>query len=188
MRIIAGRWGSRPLAAPAGRGTRPITDRIKQGLFDWLGQDLAGVAMADICAGSGAIAFEAASRGAAPVHAIESDPAALAVLRANHAALSAGAAVVIHARPFAAVLPGLRDLDLAICDPPFPWYREAPEQLAAMLALAAAALRPGGSLLVRGDAGTDLPALAGGLREHERRTWGRSWIAWLRTADHQPGA
>jgi 16S rRNA (guanine(966)-N(2))-methyltransferase RsmD len=178
VRIIGGRWSGRVIDAPEGHGTRPPTDRIRQALFDWLGQDLSGVRMADVCSGSGAVAFEAASRGAAVVHAIEPERRAVAVLERNKAALGA-AQVTVHARPFAAVLPGLRELDLVFADPPFPWYGERPEEIERLLNLAAHAVGVGGSVVIRGDHGTDLPPCLD-LAEEDRRQWGRSWIAWLR--------
>ncbi len=178
VRIIGGRWSGRVIDAPPGLGTRPPTDRIRQALFDWLGQDLTGVRMADVCSGSGAVAFEAASRGAALVHAIEPDRGAVRVLERNKASLGA-AQVTIQARPFAAVLPMLKDLDLVFADPPFPWYGERPEEIERLLDLAAHAVAVGGSVVIRGDQGTDLPPCLH-LAEEDRRHWGRSWIAWLR--------
>ena len=64
LRIIAGAYRGRRLAAPPGLATRPLPDRVKQALFDWLGQRLDGLRVADCCAGSGAFTFEALSRGA----------------------------------------------------------------------------------------------------------------------------
>src|SRR5687768_3944930 len=64
LRIIAGTFKGRRLAAPPGLATRPLPDRVKQALFDWLGQRMDGLHVADCCAGSGAFAFEALSRGA----------------------------------------------------------------------------------------------------------------------------
>src|SRR5205823_3983723 len=87
LRIIAGSLKGRRLLAPRGLDTRPLPDRVKQALFDWLGQRLDGLHVVDCCAGSGAFGFEALSRGAARVDAIESGQHALPVLRANAAKL-----------------------------------------------------------------------------------------------------
>ena len=176
MRIIAGKWAGRTIDAPPGLTTRPITDRIKQALFDWLG-DLQGVRMADVCSGSGAIAFEAASRGAAEIHAIESDRSALTVLRANAERLRA-TQVRVHGLGFERVLPTLSQLDLVFADPPFPWYAEAPERLTLIGTLARAAVTPQGNLLIRGEDGAIVPEMPG-WREAERRQWGGSWTSWL---------
>lgn len=178
LRIIGGEWKGRRIAAPPGLETRPLMDRIKQSLFDWLGQDLAGQRVADACAGSGSFSFEAASRGAVEVHACEPG-AAFATLSANHRDLGAPAAVKLHRAQFQRVLPTLRDLDLVFCDPPFPWFAEDQAAITTLLELAAAAIAPNGAVLIRGEQGASLPTVAG-LREDERRTYGRSWIALLR--------
>src|SRR5207244_854904 len=81
LRIIGGSLKGRRLAAPRGLETRPLPDRIKQALFDWLGQRLDGLVVVDCCAGSGAFAFEALSRGARRVEAIEAGRHAVPVLR-----------------------------------------------------------------------------------------------------------
>lgn len=177
LRIIGGEWRGRRIDAPPGLDTRPLTDRIKQSLFDWLGQRLDGQAVVDTCAGSGSFAFEAASRGARSVHACEPGHA-FPTLARNHHALGAPAAVVLHRAPFQAVLPALTGLDLVFADPPFPWYAADPALIATLLGLAAAALRPDGIVLIRGEQGASLP-VAAGLREVERRAYGRSWVARL---------
>jgi 16S rRNA (guanine966-N2)-methyltransferase len=182
LRIIAGAFKGRRLAAPPGLATRPLPDRVKQALFDWLGQRLDGLSVADCCAGSGAFTFEALSRGASRVEAIEPGAHAVPVLKANAARLGNPAGLVVHTRHFEEVLPRLRNLDLVFADPPFAWYADGARPIAALLRLAAAALAPGGRLVVRGERGADLPALPEGLAEVERRLYGRSWLALLRHA------
>ncbi len=154
-------------------------DRIKQSLFDWLGQDLTGLVVADACAGSGSFAFEAASRGANVVHACEPDANAFATLSSNHAELGHPAQVVLHRASFQLVLPTLNGLDLIFADPPFPWYGQEPQRIVELMGLSAAALAPRGSLLIRGEKGASLPVIPT-LREAERRQYGRSWVALLR--------
>lgn len=97
MRIVAGAWRGRALAAPPGAATRPTADRVRQALFDmllhapWGGRAAVDdVLVLDAFAGTGALGLEALSRGAAHVTFIERDRAAVAVLRANIAALGAG--------------------------------------------------------------------------------------------------
>ena len=97
MRIVAGAWRGRTLVAPAGQGTRPTADRVRQALFDmlmhaeWGGRDvIEGAVVLDVFAGTGALGLEALSRGAASACFIENDPAALRALRANVAACKAG--------------------------------------------------------------------------------------------------
>ena len=98
MRIVAGEWRGRALAAPPGRDTRPTADRVRQALFDmllhapWGGREaVAGARVLDAFAGTGALGLEALSRGAAHATFVERDRAALAVLRANIAACRAEA-------------------------------------------------------------------------------------------------
>ena len=87
MRIIAGTYRSRLLAAPKGVATRPTSDRLRETLFNVLGARIPGAAFLDLFAGSGAVGLEALSRGAATVAFVERAPSALAVLRANLARL-----------------------------------------------------------------------------------------------------
>lgn len=96
MRIVAGDWRGRALKAPSGTATRPTADRVRQALFDmliharWAGQAVVEDAtVLDAFAGSGALGLEALSRGAAQATFMESDRAALTVLRANIAACGA---------------------------------------------------------------------------------------------------
>ena len=186
LRIIAGAWKGRRLAAPPGLATRPLPDRVKQALFDWLGQRLDGLTVVDCCAGSGSFSFEALSRGAARVEAIEPGAHALPVLRANAAKLGNPPALTIHARPFEDVLPRLRGVDLVFADPPFPWYAGDAPAIAALLRLGTRALAPGGRLVLRGERGVALPPLPPRVREVDRRQYGRSWLAMLERADGAP--
>jgi 16S rRNA (guanine966-N2)-methyltransferase len=179
LRVIAGAFKGRRLIAPPGLETRPLPDRIKQSLFDWLGQDFGAKLVADVCAGSGSFACEAASRGARLVHVIEPGRHAQSSLQANFRSLGNPASLKLHARPFQAVLPTLRGLDLVFCDPPFPWFSEEPDTLRELLVLGRAALAREGRLVIRGERGHDLPSLPTGLRLEEQRFYGRSWVSRL---------
>ncbi len=94
-RIVAGTLGGRRLTVPAGQGTRPTSDRVREALFSSLEAmiDLDGSRFADLYAGSGAVGFEACSRGAAHVLLAESDAKAARIVRGNIATLGVGAAV-----------------------------------------------------------------------------------------------
>ena len=84
MRIIAGTWRGRTLEPPPGRGTRPTADRVRETLFSMLASRLGSfedLRVADLFAGSGALGFEALSRGASHATFVESDPAAAAIIR-----------------------------------------------------------------------------------------------------------
>jgi 16S rRNA (guanine966-N2)-methyltransferase len=89
MRVIAGALGGRRLRAPAGRATRPTSDRVREALFSMLGE-LGGARVLDLFAGSGALGIEALSRGAEHAVFVERDSAAAAVLRENLRALRVG--------------------------------------------------------------------------------------------------
>lgn len=186
LRIIAGEFKGRKLLAPPGLDTRPLPDRIKQSMFDWLGQSCEGWSVADVCAGSGSFGCEAMSRGAKTVHLIESGRHAISIIQGNIRALGAPAGLHLHARPFQHVLPTLSGLDLIFADPPFPWFSDDREALSDLLRLAAGALGSKGRLVIRGERGHDLPALPPGLREGERRFHGRSWVVVLQRVPHTP--
>ena len=121
MRIIAGEWRGRPLAAPKGDATRPTADRVREALFSMLASRLGGfedLAVADLFAGSGALGLEALSRGAASCLFVEQDKPALDALKANIAKLAATAATV-RAGSVLALGPAPQPLDLLLLDPPY---------------------------------------------------------------------
>ena len=125
MRIVAGIWRGRTLLAPAGSATRPTADRVRQALFDmllhapWGGPALIEDArVLDAFAGTGAFGLEALSRGAAHATFVEHDRAALAALRTNIAACSAGEHCTLLAMDALSVPTG-ETADLAFLDPPY---------------------------------------------------------------------
>ena len=168
MRVVAGRFGGRRLAAPPGRGTRPTSDRVREALFSTLGP-LGGARVLDLFAGSGALGIEALSRGAASALLVERDPRAVAVIRANLDALGLAAPeAALHAGPARAALRSASargdTYDLIFLDPP---YRSAPE-LGRELSAALEPLLSGGGRVVsesdrRAPLELDLPLT------HERR-------------------
>ncbi len=127
LRIIGGRAKGRRLRSPAGRQVRPTGDRVREALFNIWGQDLEGLRLLDVCAGSGAISLEALSRGAAVAVSLERDAALCRLIReeAGQAGLSDG----LDVRQ-ADALAGIERLrregeavfDLVFVDPP---WREA---------------------------------------------------------------
>src|ERR1700710_330038 len=125
MRIVAGAWRGRTLVVPPGQGTRPTADRVRQALFDmimhaaWGGRAvIEGATVLDVFAGTGALGLEALSRGAASACFIESDPAALRVLRSNIAAVKAGSRSEVLAVDALTALPG-SPADVVFLDPPY---------------------------------------------------------------------
>src|SRR5687767_15464165 len=89
VRIIGGQWKRTRLPVADRPGVRPTPDRVRETLFNWLGQDLSGFACLDLYAGSGALGFESASRGAQRVVMVERNPAVYAALERARDALNA---------------------------------------------------------------------------------------------------
>ena len=104
MRIIAGTYRSRTLAAPPGMSTRPTSDRLRETLFNVLAPRIQGAAFLDLYAGSGAVGLEALSRGAARVTYVERSPAALKVLDGNLARLGIREGVSVQRKSVSAYL------------------------------------------------------------------------------------
>lgn len=120
LRIIGGEWRSRRFSFPDAEGLRPTPDRVRETLFNWLGQDLRGLRCLDAFAGSGALGLEAASRGAAAVCLLERDPALVQALRASVQRLGAAQVRVQQADALAwmqAATPSA--WDVVFLDPPF---------------------------------------------------------------------
>jgi 16S rRNA (guanine(966)-N(2))-methyltransferase RsmD len=127
MRIIAGTYRSRTLAAPPGLATRPTSDRLRETLFNVLAPRIEGAAFLDFYAGSGAVGIEALSRGAAMVDFVERAPAALSVLSANLARLGLTAGFRVHNRSVGGFLKALKagaGFDVVFLDPPYDADRE----------------------------------------------------------------
>lgn len=121
VRIIGGRWRGTRLAVADRPGLRPTSDRVRETLFNWLQFELQGARVLDLFAGSGALGLEAASRGAARVELVESDPGLAQALQAMVDKLDAAAQVAVHradARHFLAQWQG-GGFDIAFVDPPF---------------------------------------------------------------------
>ncbi|MBP6562371.1 MAG: 16S rRNA (guanine(966)-N(2))-methyltransferase RsmD [Neisseriaceae bacterium] len=121
VRIIGGTHKRRTITFPDSEGLRPTPDRVRETLFNWLGQGLEGKAVLDLYAGSGALGLEARSRGAEPVVLIEKNRQVAQVLRANVALLGwAEQDVRVHVGEAQAYLraQGPR-FDVVFLDPPF---------------------------------------------------------------------
>ena len=120
VRIIGGQWRSRLVRFPAVPGLRPTADRVRETLFNWLGQDLGGKTCLDLFAGSGALGFEALSRNAAGVTMVESLPAVRAALATTAASLGAGPRLEIACGDALQFLRKVETrFDLVFVDPPF---------------------------------------------------------------------
>ncbi|WP_174274791.1 16S rRNA (guanine(966)-N(2))-methyltransferase RsmD [Sphingomonas bacterium] len=122
MRIIAGRWRGRSLVVPPGATTRPTADRTREALFSMLVSRLGAfeeLRVADIFAGTGALGFEALSRGAAQAIFVDHDRAAIAAIRANAAKLGAEAETDIVPIAVSALGPARAPCDILFFDPPY---------------------------------------------------------------------
>jgi 16S rRNA (guanine966-N2)-methyltransferase len=167
VRIIGGRFRRTPIAVVAGPGLRPTPDRVRETLFNWLEHllgDLSAARVLDLFAGSGALGFEMASRGARRVVLVEHHPRAAAALRALQARLSADAVTVVPCDWRAAVAQlAPESFDVIFLDPPFdsgilPHAVEA----------AGVLLAPGGLLYAESDRPLEPATLAGGPFETVR--------------------
>ena len=122
MRIVAGEWRGRKLAAPKGDATRPTADRTRETLFNMLASRVGsfeGLTVADLFAGSGALGLEALSRGAASCLFAEQDAAALDAIRANIATLGARDRVDLRRGSVMELGPANAPYDLLLLDPPY---------------------------------------------------------------------
>jgi 16S rRNA (guanine966-N2)-methyltransferase len=119
MRIIAGRLGGRTFQAPTGHKTHPMSDKVRGALFNALG-DIEGLSVLDAFAGSGAIGFEAISRGAGHVVAVDSDRQAHRAIKTNIHQLGLSKDVKLVSASVSAWLSTTdQAFDIVICDPPY---------------------------------------------------------------------
>ncbi|HSD36602.1 MAG TPA: 16S rRNA (guanine(966)-N(2))-methyltransferase RsmD [Rhodocyclaceae bacterium] len=122
VRIVGGTHRSRLIEVPDAIGLRPTPDRVRETLFNWLGQDLTGLRCLDLFAGSGALGFEAASRGASEVTMLEFAPKVFAHLQKTQTLLGANNVRLVRgdALKFIAVpQTHLQRFDLVLLDPPY---------------------------------------------------------------------
>ncbi len=119
VRIIAGKWKRRRLKVIDLKGLRPTPDRVRETLFSWLAPRLKDSRCLDLFAGTGALGFEAASRGAKHVVMVEQDPAAVSVLREGCSVLGAKEIEVIQADALNWLETEACDFDIVFLDPPF---------------------------------------------------------------------
>ncbi len=119
VRIVGGLWRSRILEFPDAVDLRPSPDRVRETLFNWLGRDLTGRVCLDLFAGSGALGFEALSRGAASVIMVEKNPVVLRALRDNAAKLGATGLTVVRGDALEFARGAHSRFDVVFVDPPY---------------------------------------------------------------------
>ena len=134
MRIVAGEFGGRRVLAPRGRATRPTADRVREALFSILGS-VHDARVLDLFAGSGALAIEALSRGAAEATLVDTSPAAITAIKRNLSTI--GATAEVRRQPAAAFLEraraDARQYDLVFLDPPYQSAGDLGRELSAAL-------------------------------------------------------
>jgi 16S rRNA (guanine966-N2)-methyltransferase len=194
MRITGGRWRSRTLTAPRGTATRPTSDRVREALFSMLvsegllGDDgeseSEGPRVLDLYSGTGALAFEALSRGAAQAVAVEHARDAVAAIRHNARALEAEARLVLFdTKVDRAILKIKGPFAVVFLDPPYADVASAP--FAAVLTKAAALLAPEGVLVLE-HASTDAAPEVPGLSIDRSRKYGDTTVTLYRTPEIEP--
>jgi 16S rRNA (guanine966-N2)-methyltransferase len=119
VRIIGGNWRSRMIHFPDSAGLRPTPDRVRETVFNWLGQRLDGKVCLDLFAGSGALGFEALSRGAARVVMVEQSRSVTQTLSENAQHLGAEMAEIVNADGMQYLRNSKRCFDIVFLDPPF---------------------------------------------------------------------
>jgi len=161
VRVVAGKWGGRTIRAPRGVSVRPTTDRVREAVFSILGSVVEGSVVLDLFAGTGAMAVESLSRGAAEAVLVESSPVALAVLKGNLAALAAEGALCLpldYREAVRRLAARGRSFTLVFLDPP---YGEGLVGRSAELLSRAGILAPGAVVVAERaarDPGETLPA------------------------------
>jgi 16S rRNA (guanine(966)-N(2))-methyltransferase RsmD len=159
MRIIAGEFRGRKLLSPATDATRPITDRVKQSLFDILSPRIAEATVYDCFAGTGSMGLECLSRGAKRAIFFELDKSAVKLLRQNIATLKVESrSEVIAADIFRQIASKTNrpPADLIFLDPPYRFLTERPRELQSLARSLASRLNPDGTLIFRHDAADQL--------------------------------
>ncbi|ESK37758.1 RsmD family RNA methyltransferase [Acinetobacter nectaris CIP 110549] len=120
LRIIGGEWKRRQLPFASVEGLRPTPDRVRETLFNWLMWDIQNTSVLDTCTGSGALAFEALSRGASHVTLIEPNKQQAQFLRENIQTLNIRDRCDLHLKTAEDVLPNLKKtFDVVFLDPPY---------------------------------------------------------------------
>ena len=119
VRIIGGIWRSRRIRFPDVTGLRPTPDRVRETLFNWLQGEVEGARCLDLYAGSGVLGFEAASRGASRVVAVDSHPKVCDALRQNCAALDARQIEIVRSEVRRFLSGSGRAFEIVFMDPPF---------------------------------------------------------------------
>jgi 16S rRNA (guanine966-N2)-methyltransferase len=185
VRVVAGRLGGRRLRAVPGGATRPTSDRVREALFSILGDRVVDARVLDLFAGTGALAIEALSRGAASAVLVEQAPRAIAVIRSNLEALDLERVATVRRTKAEVYLRTQRDgpFDLAFLDPP---YAIGVGMLAGLLArLERGALAPGAVVVCETAARAEPPPWPAGLLPDGPRRYGDTVLHLATLSSHR---
>jgi len=180
MRVIAGVYKGRRLAAPTWPGLRPTSDRLKESVFAILAPVVEGARVLDGFAGSGALGIEALSRGAASVVFVDEDARAAALIGRNLAHCRIAEGYVMIRAEFTRALRQLaadRRFDLALLDPPYDVAN-----LAAVVDAAAGRMGPGGVMVLEHASRRQAPSTAAGFASVRQVRAGDSTVTFYREA------
>ena len=182
MRIIAGRHRGRVLLAPQGNSTRPTADRVREALFNILahGEEppLRDARVLDAFAGSGALGFEALSRGAAHITFLENEPSAYAIIHANAKKMTAEALVAIQRVDVTSPPKARQPFDFVLMDPP---YKSGLGKTALAALYAQGWIAPHSLVVVEVAAGEAFASPVPALTITDERTYGAARLVFLRS-------
>jgi len=119
VRVIGGKWRGRVISFPSNIALRPTPNRVRETVFNWLGQDMSGKVCLDLFAGSGAMGIEAASRGSEHVVMVESDCKVYSVLQSSLQKLQAGQIELLMMDALKFIISDQRLFDVIFLDPPY---------------------------------------------------------------------
>lgn len=177
MRIIAGEFRGRKLLDPSDQATRPVTDRVKQSIFDVLSPRLEEAVIYDVFAGTGSFGLEALSRGAKSCVFFEKHPAAVERLRRNLDTLGVGDRSRVETGDlFRLDFARFDPADVIFFDPPYPMLTGRATDLRALLHRLAGQLADDGLISFRQDAAVTFDS---GLRELDQRNYGSMRVHFL---------
>ena len=168
IRIIGGQWRGRRLPVADHAGLRPTPDRVRETLFNWLAGRLGGARCLDLFAGTGALGFEALSRGAAAAVMVEQDTQLVRQLEATRTLLEATGAEIIHAEGLAWLAQCRDPFDIVFLDPPF--HKDYVKKACAVL-LNRGHLTPSAYVYTETERG--IPSPAPGLKEQKQAQAGQ---------------
>ena len=171
MRIIAGQWRGRKLSFPDAQGLRPTSDRIRETLFNWLQPGLPGARCLDLFAGSGALGFEAASRGAAQVVMVEHVQAVVRALQENARQLSASSLQIARQDAVDFLATVSEPFDVVFLDPPFSDTTLLMQAIAALSV--PGRLKEGARVYIETPSRDAEPAVPGGWRQEKYKKAGQ---------------